>query len=202
MNLLAVSTEHTVDLDRLTKGGWVLDVGCRFFNLTEDFVKLGCNVLAIDPSTDVVDPSMEHVLFERCALVGDSAVVATAFCDSKDAAHLVFGHRAPTAGVPQYNVVCYPIEHLMHAYAIPHFDVVKLDCEGAEFDILKHWPGPVATQISCAFHDFVNPSWCQAAYPAILSHLSQWYDVVQHESYVRHGHPVPCYWDSLFTLKI
>lgn len=200
MNLQAISTEHTVDIDLLT-GGWVLDVGCRFFDLTQGFVKLGCTVLAIDPSQDVHDPGMDNVTFKRWAMVGDPNVIATQFCDSRDAAHLVLGHRTPTYGVPQYNVPCATVQRLMIEHGIKHFDVVKLDCEGAEFDILSRWPGPVATQITVAFHDFVNPSWCQAAYPGILAHLGQWYSVVQHTSYVRHGHPTPCYWDSLFVLK-
>lgn len=201
MNLLAVSTEHTVDTERLTKDGWVLDVGCRFFDLSAGFVKLGCRVLAIDPSRDVSDPKLDGVTFERCALIGKPNMPNALFSDSRDAAHLVFGHRAPTVGVPSYTVTCRNIEDLMWNYRIKHFDVVKLDCEGAEFDILQRWPGPVATQISVAFHDFVNPEWCKAAYPALLAHLSQWYDVIQHEPYIRHGHPVPCYWDSLFILK-
>lgn len=202
MNLHAVSTEHTVDLDRLTPGGWVLDVGCRFFDLTKCFSILGCKVLAIDPSHIVEDPQMEHVIFERCALVGDPSVTSAVFSDSHDAAHLVYGHRSPTPHVPQYTVPCFSIEKLMAKYKIEHFDVVKLDCEGAEFDILKRWPGPIATQISVAFHDFVNPAWCKAAYPELLAHIGQWYETVQHEPYVRHGHPTPCYWDSLFTVKV
>lgn len=201
MNLHAVSTEHTLDLDRLTSGGWVLDVGCRFFDLTAELVKSGCRVLAIDPSSEVTDPGMDGVVFERCALVGDAGLSMATFCDNKDAAHLVLGHRAPTVGVPHYTVPCATVEGLMRKYGIVHFEAVKLDCEGAEFDILSKWPGPVATQVTCAFHDFVNPAWCQDAYPALLAHLSQWYVTIQHQSYVRHGHAIPCYWDSLFILK-
>lgn len=201
MKLHAVSNEHTVDLDRLTPGGWVLDAGCRFFDLSECFVKLGCKVLAIDPSKNVVDPNMENVTFEQVALMGNPNIKVAQFSDSHDAAHLVYEHRNPTPHVAQYNVQCMTVENLMSKHGIKHFDVVKLDCEGAEFDVLRHWAGPVATQISVAFHDFVNPEWCKAAYPSILKHLGQWYDVVQHEPYVRHGHGTPCYWDSLFTLR-
>ena len=201
MKLHAVSTEHTVDLDRLTPGGWVLDAGCRFFDLTTCFSKLGCKVLAIDPSTNVFEPHLPDVIFSRSALVGDPDLQFALFSDSVDAAHLIYGHRAATPHVPQYTVGCYTVEKLMKLYQIEHFDVVKLDCEGAEFDILSRWPGPIATQISVAFHDFVNPEWCKAQYPSLLKHLSQWDDVVQHEPYVRHGHPTPCYWDSLFTLR-
>lgn len=202
MRLHAVSTEHTVDLDRIQKGGWIFDVGCRFFDLTACFSSLQCKVLAIDPSRYVADPKMQDVVFERAALVGDPTIVASQFSDSADAAHLVQGIRGPTSYVEQYNVPCYTIESFMTRNKISHFEVVKLDCEGAEFDILEHWPGPIATQISVAFHDFIHPAQCKARYPAILAHLGQWYDVIQHEPYVRHGHATPCYWDSLFTLKV
>lgn len=200
MNLIPVNKEHTLDLDLLTKGDWVLDVGCRFFDFTAEIVRLGCHVLAIDPSLDVADPVMENVHFLRCALVGDKSIATATFCDSADAAHLVHGHRTPTSGVRQYTVPCLTIEQLMTKFNITHFTAVKLDCEGAEFDIIRNWPGPVATQLTCAFHDFVNPAWCHAQYPALLSHMMNWYEVAQHESYIRHGHAAPCYWDSLFVL--
>ena len=201
MNLVTVSNEHTIDTDLLAKDGWILDVGCRFFDLSAEFARLGCQVLALDPSLSVVDRKLTNVKFLRSALVGDKSVRSALFCDSNDAAHLVHGHRNPTHGVPQYTVPCVTVEDLLCAYLLNRFEVVKLDCEGAEFDILSRWPGPVATQITCAFHDFVNPAWCRDAYPALLNHLSQWYTVVQHQSYVRHGHPTPCFWDSLFVLK-
>lgn len=198
MNLVTVSNEHTIDTDLLT-GGWILDVGCRFFDLSIEFAKLGCQVLAIDPSLSVNPPVTANVVFERCALVENKHLLTALFCDSNDAAHLVHGHRNPTYGVPHYTVPCVTVEYLMRKYGIDHFDAIKLDCEGAEFEILSKWPGPVATQITCAFHDFVNPAWCHEAYPALLTHLSQWYTIVQHQSYVRHGHPTPCFWDSLFV---
>lgn len=202
MKLVAVNKEHTLDLDRLGAGGWVLDVGCRFFDFAQEIAAGGNLVLAIDPSRDIVDQDLNGVLFDRCALVGTPRPDGLLFCDNADAAHLVLGHRGETGGVPQYSVACHTITELMQKkYCIHKFEAVKLDCEGAEFDILLNWPGPVADQVTVAFHDFVNPAWCAAQYGRIMEHMSQWYRVVQHESYVRHGHPVPCYWDSLFVLK-
>ena len=38
-------------------------------------------------------------------------------------------------------------------FGASHWDVVKLDCEGAEYDVLLDWPGPIAEQITVEFHE-------------------------------------------------
>jgi len=200
MRLVAINKEHTLDVDRL-RNGYVLDVGCRFFDFTQEIVNGGNCVVAIDPSREVVEPNIKGVIFEQCALVGTPTPGGLMFCDNADAAHLVHDHRGETCGVPQYKVPCSTVTDLLTKYCLSRFEAVKLDCEGAEFEILRHWPGPVADQVTVAFHDFVNPTWCATQYPKILEHMSQWYEIVQHLSYVRHGHPVPCFWDTLFVLK-
>ena len=43
--------------------------------------------------------------------------------------------------------------------------------------------------------------WGQDRSAACVEHLKQWYDVVQHQATVRHGHETPCHWDSLFVLR-
>ena len=86
-------------------------------------------------------------------------------------------------------------------FAVEKFDLIKLDVEGSEFAILQTWPGPIATQLSIEFHDYVDNSMYDDEY---FNRLFQGsladYEVVQHEvsevSNARRGH-----WDSLFRLR-
>ncbi len=82
------------------------------------------------------------------------------------------------------------------------WDVVKLDCEGAEYGVLLDWPGPIANQITVEFHEHTgaNEKGIEM-YQRILRHLKQWYRVIQHETSQEHGIKTPNYWDSLFVLK-
>ncbi len=107
------------------------------------------------------------------------------------------------------TVDCVDIVTLMDREGVTHWDLVKLDCEGSEFDILANWPGPIADQISVEFHD---------GHPEMFGeHRMEWgekldgiwkhlcvgcepigYKVIQHEMSKQgewYGH-----WDTLLTL--
>jgi hypothetical protein len=91
----------------------------------------------------------------------------------------------------------------MSRFGVSFWEVVKLDCEGAEYEILRNWPGPIARQITIEFHDFLGgapPGVASAGHAEILAHLGQWYDVAQHEWTTQHGAGWN-YWDSLFVLR-
>lgn len=200
MRLKPIFNEHTLDLDRLTPNGWVLDVGARGFEFATEILSYGCRVLSIDASRDVVHPGIEGIVFEQVALADVDGELTFSDWGNGTGSHLVHG-RPPTAGGRLYTVQSLTVRALMQRFGIHHFDAVKLDCEGAEYAILATWPGPIATQITGAFHDFIDPAASPTKHTAVLRQLSQWYDVVQHEASVRHGHVPPCHWDSLFTLR-
>jgi len=200
MRLKPIFNEHTLDLDRLTPNGWVLDVGARGFEFAIEMRELGCRVLSLDPSTSVHDPDTDGILFRRWALADVDGELTFADWGNGTGSHLVHG-RPPTPGSAFYKVRCLTIQSLMREFGIDHFDAVKLDCEGAEYSILVTWPGPVATQVTGAFHDFIDPAGSPAKHAVVLARLSLWYNTVQHEATVRHGHVPPCHWDSLFTLR-
>jgi FkbM family methyltransferase len=199
MKLKAIADEHTLDLD-LLNGGWVLDVGARGFEFAKEILSLGCKVLSLDPSRTVKDPEIEGIVFCNNALSHWDAPGVFHDWGNGTGSHLA-GDRPLISGSEVYKVECYSLETLMKRHCIKRFDAIKLDCEGVEYDILERLPGPVATQISGAFHDFINPSESPARHKRILSHISKWYQTIQHEASVRHGHTPPCHWDSLFVLK-
>lgn len=195
MNLVCIA-EHTIDVDRLTKGGFVLDAGCRNFAFAKDLQARGCNVLAVDADPTIEAPKDFKGVFSQVALATEAGERNFLMHANPEARHLI---RDGVFSFPTTKVNAITIADLMEFYEIKHWDVVKLDIEGAEYDILQAWPGPTATQISIEFHEHCGPR-PPSVYDAILKHLGQWYDVVRHVSETKHcaGYN---YWDSLMIMK-
>jgi FkbM family methyltransferase len=207
---LATLASHTIDLDLLPEVPTVLDVGCRWF----DFAVEVCDqrplakVIALDPSPDVaavIDTTKAPtaVKFRRDAMVGSG--YARQFL-----AHFSTGEGDFLADKPRlmpgwdiqptwHMVDCLTISELMLEEGVKHFDVVKLDCEGSEFDILERWPGPIATQISVEFHDWDKPQYRSETYYDQLFQKLPWYRPVKHEL-SKQGTGVG-HWDTLLVLR-
>jgi FkbM family methyltransferase len=196
---------HTVDLDLLPDVPRVLDVGCRDWDFsTAILAERPCgSVVALDPAPDIEAGAVPpRVSYLRMALVGDDR-------GGSSFAHYSTGHgdclaefRSP-ADAEMLRVPCVNITRLMKARFVERWDVVKLDCEGAEFQILEMWPGPIATQISVEFHDYADPSLRDGPYYrklfACMAKLG--YRVVQHEISGQGPHgTAKGHWDSLLTL--
>ncbi len=196
MNVTLIEiAEHTIDVDRLTPGGWVLDAGCRDFGFTRGMTERGCRVLALDADPTIDDPKLEKVSYCNFAL-SDRAGIRDLVMSRDPQARYV-----QEVGSSKDNTVlveAVTIADLMAAHGIKHFDVLKLDIEGSEYDILKTLR-PIATQISIEFHEHCSPR-PQEVYDAIFKHLAQWYEVVQHKKEARYCcHPN--WWDTLLVLR-
>lgn len=194
-NLICVG-EHTVDANLLTSGGYVLDAGCRDFTFARGLAERGCRVVAVDADPTVEDPSVAGIAFANVAIAAQAGSVSFRMAHNPEArgfAHLVGGDG------PVTTVRAVTIEDLMARYDVKLWDAVKLDVEGAEYDLLRAWPGPVAKQISIEFHEHCGAR-PQAVYDQIFKHLGQWYDLVQHEKTARHC-THPNFWDTVLVLK-
>lgn len=194
---------HTYAKRLLQRGGWALDVGCRGFLFSEEMGRCGLRVLALDPAPDVQDPRIPNVIFRRVALVGERIAsrrrTTRLFCDGDgDSFTLLGGTRSKAVRVCQQS-----LSTILRQHRIRYFDIVKLDCEGAEYDILGDWPGPVATQISVEFHDFRGMNPCADAeqyYKQMLPRLGRWYTICQHKRTQAEWMSGPHYIDSLFLV--
>lgn len=210
--MLQTIDTHTVDVTRLDPNGWALDVGCRGFGFARAMRDMGLSVLAMDPDPGIGSKYVfDDVLlyFRNAALVGlpRGAAWYAMFGDGC-ANHLCASRDA----VPNYAsavlVPCETIGNVMAICNIPHFSIIKLDCEGAEYEILEAMTEPVADQISVEFHDFLgagfNPCFpdCEAYYARLLAgRFGEMYRVVQHERTPLNGNGPMNYWDSLFVRK-
>lgn len=189
--------EHTIDTSLLTPGGYVLDAGCRDFIFSRGCAARGCRVIAVDADPTVEDPKEANISFNNFALSSVRGQRDFVMTHDPQARHLADAN--PQAAAPTTRVLALTIEDIMKAGDIEIFDAVKLDIEGAEYDILLNWPGSIAKQISIEFHEHVQPR-PKEFYDAIFAHLSQGYEIVQHEKTARHC-THPNYWDTLLVMK-
>ena len=179
MNLKRLA-EHTIDVDLLPEKPIVLDVGCRSFNFCDELLTLRplAQIVAIDPGPDI-DPSIDaRIRFLRFAIVEThqaSVWLKPAGFES------VFSMKPETgwAEVPTKS-----FRQVLDGYG-PYFDLIKFDCESAEFGILEHWPGRCAGQISIEFHDnMVSPDGRglpQSYFDALVAGPLHDYRVIQNE---------------------
>lgn len=188
---LETFAEHTIATDITSNDGMVLDVGCRIFSFSQAMTKRGFMVVALDPDPTIEAVRNGMVVFDRRALT------------TKRGKSRFKMHKDPQARTldpdGEVEVETVDIQNLTDEYTDGLWEVVKLDCEGAEYEVLLNWPGPISKQVTVEFHEHIKPQ-SPLLYERILIHMSRWYNVIQHTKSDRH-----CagqnYWDSLFCLK-
>lgn len=192
---------HTFDAERLPDRAAVLDVGCRGFGFTKYIRKLRPQALiyALDPGPDIKDPG-GLCYFARLALVGDNRTTSKYADYSTGEGNFLKANSEPYYDARIIDVDCINITELMR-FTRPHWDLVKLDCEGSEFQILEMWPGPIADQISVEFHDFDRrEQYGDAYYESLFARLAGFgYRVVQHELSDISGRGAVGHWDTLLV---
>lgn len=206
--------EHSVDIDLLKKGGWVLDFGCGVdFFFSKGMAELGMKVVSIDPNPKINKvPDIENIFYENSALVSDENLeyIEMDIFNNVDAASFVKTINDVSFVKKQYkiNVKTTTLNKIIQKYDIDEIEVLKLDIEGAEYEFLNSIDRPIAKQISIEFHDFrgMNPYYPNNAlyYEKLFEKLSKWYNVAKHKI-TQHpgigGESGLNYWDSLLILK-
>lgn len=191
MNLIT-RAQHTFDLDRLPEKPTIVDVGCRGFDFTRELLALRPNahVIAFDPDVMIHTPiELRSVAFFNCAVVGSNT--ETWYYHSFSTGEANYVDHVEVGGRPVVGV---------ELASIGDCDLLKLDCEGSEFEIFAHWPGNVAKQISVEFHDWDKPQIRDGDYyEKLFSTTLKDYEVLQHEL-SRQGEGTG-HWDTVLALK-
>jgi hypothetical protein len=98
------------------------------------------------------------------------------------------------------------IPQIMADYKVDQFSLIKLDCEGAEYDLMHVIAdlGPIAKQITVEYHDFCGLAPrkdMDAWYADLHLRLSTWYHVAKHTREVPPWGGQPHFIDSVYQLK-
>jgi FkbM family methyltransferase len=199
---------HSLIPKLVDENGFILDGGCRGFVFSNYFTNLGLNVIAIDPDPFIKSPKNKKISHIKKALTHDKNQKHL-YYESWSTGEGNYTHTKRT-NKPNYSkqsiVPAITIEEIMDDKNIDQFEIVKLDCEGAEYKILSEMEFPIAKQITIEFHDFLgrNPTSPNSLYyENLFKKLNKWYKVIQHEwgPMKNGGCQVENYWDSLLVLK-
>jgi len=163
---------HTYEPDLLSNGGWVLDLGCNDFIFVRHLLNLGLKVIGIDPIKNITIPqdliNNNNFIFLQKACVGFKKNKTQTYYEYVAwGANSIYNkpemlHKSENGGhannplKTSYEVELVTISELMVDYNIEQFELIKIDVEGAEYEILENLPKKCTKQLSVEFHDFLG----------------------------------------------
>ena len=185
MNIELIA-EHSVDLDILPPQANILDIGCRGFLFAKAMRELGHHVTCVDCDR-LVGHDLDYI---ECAITGKNGSVEIVKSIDPQA----------TKTKPGIGVHAYTLRTFSEKFLGSRWSLIKMDVEGAEYDIIMGLDYVPATQLSIEFHLHTG------AYT--IFHMNEMenkladlgYRQAKHEYTEQHGAGLN-YWDSLFILK-
>ncbi len=144
---------HIINEAALVDGGWVLDIGCRGMTLYSELGK-SYRYICLDPDP-ALSYNLPNAIFLNYALSPQEG--RSKYCGWSDGSgnHLYVGNK-PVHATVDVEVDCITIDKLMQFYKVDQFELIKLDCEGSEYDLLLGIDSSVAKQIAVEFHQCVG----------------------------------------------
>lgn len=194
---------HTFDETLLTDGV-IIDVGCRGFEFAFWFNGMGNPIYCVDPDKKVFESIFEFPkdIINMNVAISDKAGETT-YYENGEATMIREVDPDPSyAHIDQkYKNKCSTIA-MEDLYKITgdNVDVLKLDCEGAEYIILGETFKPIPKQITVEFHYHCVPELHTKHFNDIINRLTKDYTVHNMVWEARHG----CgfnYWDVLFIRR-
>lgn len=183
--MITVIAEHSVDLNILRKPANILDLGCRGFLFTEYFDNRGDFVIPID--MDILKSDRPYMRF---AVTNYNGVANIHRNSDPQATRIGLVHTGE-------QVTAITLQKLCEHCKVPYWDVLKLDVEGAEYEIIMSLTTPPAQQISWEAHLHTGIYGMLEVRLMELKLKALGYTPVKHELTRQHGLPEN-YWDSLW----
>lgn len=188
-------SDHSFE-PKLLNGGIAIDIGCRGFEFSIAMRDMGCEVYAFD-----IEPmkAPDGITFYQQAVMNYNGVASFSKNNDPQATNVISGGNI--------QVDCIDINTIYRSLLLSKsieglkVDILKLDCEGAEYLILSD-PNfqPIPKQISVEFHKHCASDMHEKYYQKCMDNLLQHYAVISHEYEDRYCAGFN-YWDSLFVRK-
>ncbi len=192
---------HTFD-ETILGGGCIIDVGCRGFEFARYFENN--KVFCIDPDETVVWQTSGEILLNKSLGKWEPMIVAISDKAGESAIYLngegtCLKEIDPDQAHPFIPCKTITMDDL-YKITGENVDILKLDCEGAEYIILGETFRPIPKQITVEFHHHCVPDLHKQCYGSIIERLSKDYTMHNDVWEQRHG----CgfnFWDTLFIRK-
>lgn len=193
--------DHTFDERIVVDGnGWVIDAGCRGFRLertlTELVIGQPCYALDIDNFSD--NEVFGDTVFKHAALSHQRGTTE-AYYFGNGTANFLKGINDVPSNTPERPCETRTVEMItlgdIYAEIGTEIDLLKLDVEGAEYEILLNME-PIPKQITVEFHEHCHGALHNKYIDAVIEKMRKDYHI-----HLFHIEPRYHYLDCLFIRK-
>lgn len=179
--------EHTIDIELIPKDANILDIGCRGFEF-QDYFKGSrwqkCKVYNVD----IDELGDKRRKYYRMAIASEDGMCGVKHTEDPNGKHIIDGNEIPKMTIESFS------KHV----GVEQWDLIKMDIEGAEYEILNKAIHPIAKQVSVEFHAHASQTKWQI--DVLLEDLSKYYDIHNRVWEERHCAGFN-YWDILLVSK-
>ena len=197
MKLITIA-EHTFDESLIHKTSAILDIGCRGFEFSNYFKRLGCNVCPVDiDELPLSKEDCENILsleitigYFKVAICGYTGKCGIEKTNDLQATKIKYGNE----------IDCYTLQDFSKENDITFWGIIKMDIEGSEYEVIMSLTEPPARQLSIEFHLHTGIYGMGQMREMETKLYALGYQTIQHELSERHGAGAN-YWDSLFILN-
>ena len=191
---------HTFD-ETLLGDGCIIDVGCRGFEFMRYEGFIDKKIYCIDPDEEVFKAGLcpERVgrdILEMNVAISDKSGSSGIYLNGEGTCLKEIDPDQSHSFIPCKTIT---MEDL-YKITGENVDILKLDCEGAEYIILGETFRPIPKQITVEFHHHCVPELHKEKYAAIIERLSKDYTMNNAIWEERHGAGFN-YCDVLFIRK-
>ena len=150
-------TRHYIrDFIPITKDSVVVDVGAHIGAFSVMAAKMASGVLSFEPEPsnfqmlkrNVELNSVKNIsIFEMAVTGGSGDQSLLVYEDGSTGTHSLYGSGEGLTGMREIQVKAISIEEIIEKEGLSRIDFLKLDCEGAEHDILRNMSSDSAAKI-------------------------------------------------------
>jgi hypothetical protein len=192
--MITVIAEHSADLSLLPEKANILDIGCRGFLFSDELQRLGYKVYPVD--CDLLLEAFYGKSFYHLAITDYDGFTDLYKTSDPQATRINRSHDTQS----NTAVRCMTLKSFSESVEVDFWDLIKIDIEGAEYEVIMSLTEPPAKQLSIEFHLHTGIYHQKEMAEMEYKLVELGYEAVSHTMTSQHG----CgynYWDSLFILK-